>query len=278
MASDTGALELERVAAERRRLEAEAADAIRDTDIDHPAVVAQRIVDEVLRRRHLGVDVDEPMELDDPEDAGAIARRIVAEVLRDPEALARATAAAEAVTAAHVAAEAPTDRAASDGGGLPPFEARRTDRIYLVVPGDAAPLVLIPGDGVAPDTHPYVPELRDAEDPLDVRGTDGAALVDRALAPLSRHAPATAPTPDTTAEPFRRSGVSEHVAWIALAGLWLVAMAALVPLLAQGLERSIDATPPDFWEDSAVVEDGAPAGDDLDEELDPDAPEPEITP
>lgn len=316
MASDTGTLDLERVAAERRRLEAEAEAAARDADVEHPAVVAQRIVDEVLKQAELGAKQDEigiePRPRDEadaetnPGDPGAIARRIVDEVLRDQGAVDRAVAAAEEVTGSRevdaaaeqvrneasstpTTTEGPADEQADEHAEASatdtdraPLDERLINRVYIVLPGDEGPMVLMPGDGMDPDTRPYIPRLRrdpsDDTEGLAVKGWDGAALVDRALAPLAPHRSAPPTDRDTSThadtdprivEGIPRSGtLTQNVAWIALAGMWLVAMAALVPLMFQSWTQSVDATPPDFWDDSAVVEDGAPAGDEL-EDTDP---------
>lgn len=258
MASDTGTLDLTRVAAERRRLEEEAREAVREHEVEHPAVVAQRIVDEVLRRAEetQGDDVAVVHEdvSEDPDDSGAIARRIVAEVLHDEDAIHRAARAAAEVTARHEAEAAAAEIRATAPES--PVEERTTDRVYLVLPGDDGPLVLFPGAVVDPDTRPYVPA---AHPDLDVRGSDGAALVERALAPLTRRT--TWQQLAAAAEPHR--GPTQYIAWVALVGMWLAAMAALVPIMFQSAERSIDATMPDFWDESAVVEDGAAAGQDL---------------
>lgn len=258
MASDTGTIDLTRVAAERRRLEEEAARAAHDADVEHPAVVAQRIVDEVLRQAQEGGDAADRLPVDDEDDdSRAIARRIVSDVLADEEAIDRAARAAAEVTARHEAEAAAEEiRESVDAAVEPlaPAEERRTDRIYLVVPNGNSPLVLLPGDTVDPDTRPYIPALHQE---LQPQGSDGAALVERALAPLTRPSPWRQIA--DAAEPHR--GPTQYVAWFALVGMWLVAMAALVPLMFQSMVQSVDATPPDFWDDSAVVEDGAPAGD-----------------
>lgn len=258
MASDTGTIDLTRVAAERRRLEEEAARAADNADVEHPAVVAQRIVDEVLRQAREGDTPDRTPEDEDETGSRAIARRIVADVLADEDAIDRAARAAAEVTARHEAEAAATElRESADEPEAPaevPAEERQIDRVYLVVPNGDSPLVLLPGDTVDPDTRPYIPALHQD---LQPQGSDGAALVERALAPLTR-----GPSPwrqiADAAEPHR--GPTQYVAWFALVGMWLVAMAALVPLMFQAMVQTVDATPPDFWDDSAVVEDGAPAG------------------
>ena len=258
MASDTGTIDLTRVAAERRRLEEEAARAAHDADVEHPAVVAQRIVDEVLRQAQEGSDAPEQRPGNEDENGSqAIARRIVADVLADEEAIDRAARAAAEVTARHEAEAAAAEIQETideRDAAIAPAEERRTDRVYLVVPNGSSPLVLLPGDTVDPDTRPYVPALHQE---LRPQGSDGAALVERALAPLTRSASPWRQIADA-AEPHR--GPTQYIAWFALVGMWLVAMAALVPLMFQSMVQTVDATPPDFWDDSAVVEDGAPAG------------------
>lgn len=260
MASDTGTIDLTRVAAERRRLEEEAARAAHDADVEHPAVVAQRIVDEVLRQAQEGGDAaDRAPEEENETGSRAIARRIVAEVLADEEAIDRAARAAAEVSARHEAEAAATEiRETVDEEDAPtaaPAEERRIDRVYLVVPNGDSPLVLLPGDTVDPDTRPYVPALHQD---LQPQGSDGAALVERALAPLT-HGPSPWRQIADAAEPHR--GPTQYVAWLALVGMWLVAMAAFLPLVFQSMVQTVDATPPDFWDDSAVIEDGARAGD-----------------
>lgn len=250
MASDTGTLDLTRVAAERRRLEAEAVEVVREHDVEHPAVVAQRIVDEVLRQAQLEETEGTARPDEDPDDSGAIARRIVQDVLADDDAIQRAARAAAEVTARHEAEAAA--RELRDRPAPVPLEQRRTDHVYLVLPGENGPLVLLPGPGVEPDTRPYVPAARDS---LAVQGSDGVALVDRALAPLVPRRTAWQQIVEA-AEPHR--GPTQYVAWFALVGMWLAAMAAVVPLMFQSFVQTVDATPPDFWDDEAVVDEGAP--------------------
>lgn len=251
MASDTATLDLERVHAARRRLEAERdgqvalgpddQPAVDDVDLDiDPATRAARIVQEVLTAAGAeAVDDDEddllPPAGDGP--AAARARRIVEEVL---------AAAADATDAQSVDADGTDDPA--------PLEVR-ADLVLLAGP---EPLVLLPGEAYEPEPAGYVPRA----EPRRL-----GALVDRALeslrldpaaAPATDRAtvPAAAPdelaTPQSVREAIRGAGESSNrhgVRWVVAGAVWALAFALAGPLAYKALVSSADMTI-DLWSDA----------------------------
>lgn len=243
MASDTATLDIERVQAERDRIEAKRDAAQRvelgpddrapedsgPIDVD-PATRAHLIVQEVLASAApaSAVEIDVPVTTDDS--AAGRARRIVEEVL---------AAAQDAPTtdAPTTDADAQTNDEGATADAGPELPEVRTDFVLLGLP---QPVVLVPGPvfearpaAFTPRTDRDLPELVD-----EALGTFVTDEAPRNIREAIHGAAETASMPG--------------MRWVVAGAVWAAAFALVVPLAFKGVLSSVDLTV-DLWGDQTAT-------------------------